>query len=153
MDAMGSARLDRTGRILVRLGGLVAVVLVALPAIGGLALFTLIFASGEGSLCATLGCHPLLWVLALLALGVVVAVIATIRRMLRGGTVALVLGSIGGFIVGVRGVLTLASEYQQGEEPGTLFAGFLMVVGLAGGALALGSALRLIARRQARREG
>jgi hypothetical protein len=141
------------GRILVRLGGLVIVVLVALPAIGVMA-FSLIFASGEeGYACSTFDCRAGLWVLALLALGVVVAVIVTIWRMLRGGTVALALGGIGGVIVGAWGVLRLASVYQQGETPGAVFAGFLMVVGLAGGALALGSALRLIARRRAQRGG
>ncbi len=147
--AVASARLDRAGRNLVRVGGLVTVVLVALPALGGLALFTLIFAGGEGSVCDSLGCHPFLWLFALPALGVVVAVIVTIWRMVRGGTVALTLGGIAAFIAGSA---TLVLLYLRGDG-GRVLAVQVAVVAASAFALALGSALRLIARRQAQRGG
>ncbi len=102
--AVGSVGLDRAGRILVRLGSLVAVVLVALPILG-LALFSLSFAS----LSLDWDVATLLE-LTLPATGIVVAVIVTIVMMLRGGTASLTLGGIGAFIVGA-----VARGYPHGQ--------------------------------------
>lgn len=75
-----SSPLDRLGRKLVLIGGLVLGPLIILPALG-LALLGLLFASGDGFLCSTAECRAgLLFVIALPAIGVVVAVIITIRR-------------------------------------------------------------------------
>lgn len=86
--AEGSARLDRAGRILIALGSLVAVVLVALPALG-FALLGLSFASvSEGFVsCHDVDCSiEMLMVFVLPAIGIALTMFVTIVMMLRGGT-------------------------------------------------------------------
>ena len=135
--AVGSVRLDRVGRILVRLGSLVAVVLVALPVLG-LALFSLSFASlGAAWHVATL------LELTLPAIAIVAAVIVTIVMMLKGGTVSLTLGGIAAFIVGTVALVFLL----QGDGGWWVLEVLAAPVGAGAFALALGAAFRLIARR------
>ena len=129
--AVGSVRLDRAGRIMVRLGGLVTAVFVVLPAF----VFALLILG-----FADLSAQP--FAAALMVFAVAVAV--TIVMMLRGGTVSLALGGIGAFIVGS---VALALTYQQGNE-WFVFVGQVALVAASAFTLALGAAFRLIARRR-----
>jgi hypothetical protein len=136
MNATASARLDRAGRILVRLGSLVAAVFVALPAF----LFALLILALADSSTTVEG---QMFVAALMVFAV--AVVVTVVLMLRGGTLSLALGGIGAFIVGSVG---LVLTYQQGNE-WFVFVGQVALVAVSAFALALGAALRLIARQEA----
>jgi hypothetical protein len=136
VNATASPRLDRAGRILVRLGSLVAAVFVALPAFA-FALLILGFADSSTTL------EGQMFVVALMAFAV--AVVVTVVMMLRGGTLSLALGGIGAFIVGSVG---LVLTYQQGNE-WFVFVGQVALVAVSAFALALGAALRLIARQEA----
>ena len=138
MKAKRSARLDRAGRILVRLGSLVAAVFVALPAF----LFALLILWLSDSSTTIEGQS---FVAALMVFSV--AVVVTVVMMLRGGTLSLALGGIGAFIVGS---VALVLTYQQGNE-WFVFVGQVALVAVSALALALGAALRLIARRTEQR--
>jgi hypothetical protein len=141
---VGLARLDRPGRMLVVL--LVAGLLIALPVLG-VTMYSVVFDGGGEYACATSECREgFLWVLALPATFVVVAVIVTVWRMVRGGAVAPVLSAILGFIVGAWGAVRLVTEHLEGQEPNILFAVVLMVVGFGGLMRPLWSSLRLVAR-------
>jgi hypothetical protein len=140
MNATASARLDRAGRILVRLGSLVAAVFVALPAF----LFALLILALADSSTTVEGQT---FVAALMVFAV--AVVVTVVMMLRGGTLSLALGGIGAFIVGS---VALVLTSQQDIEWFVL-VGQVALVAASSLALALGAALRLIARRRAQEGG
>jgi len=133
MTTTAPARLDRAGRILVRLGSLVTVVLVALPAF----LFALVILGFADSSTTIEGQT---FVAALMVFAV--AVVVTVVLMLSGGTRSLALGGIGGVIVGS---VALVLTYQQGNE-WFVFIGQVALVAVSAFALALGAALRLMAR-------
>ena len=133
MTTMAPPRLDRVGRILVRLGSLVAVVFVALPAF----LFALLL---KGFADSSTTIEGQTFVAALTVFAVVVVV--TIVMMLRGSSVWLALGGIGAFIVGS---VALVLTYQQGNE-WFVFIGQAALVAASAFALALGAAFRLTAR-------
>ena len=139
MKAKGSPRLDRAGRILVRLGSLVAAVFVALPAF----LFALLILVFADSSTTTEG---QMFVAALMAFAV--AVVVTVVMMLRGGTLSLALGGIGAFIVGS---VALVLTYQQGNE-WFVFVGQAALVAASAFALTLGAAFRLVARHGSAKE-
>ena len=141
MSTTAPARLDRAGRILVVLGSLGAVVFVALPAF----LFAL-FALALGSADSALSIRVLISVAAMMVFAV--AVVVTAVMMLRGGTLSLAFGGIGAFIVGS---VALVLMYQRGDES-FVFVGQVALVAVSALALALGAALRLIARRGAAKE-
>jgi hypothetical protein len=135
MNAVASARLDRAGRILVRVGSLVAAVFVALPAF----LFALLILALADSSTTVEG---QMFVVALMAFAV--AVVVTVVLMLRGGTLSLALGA---FIVGCVGlVLTTQQDIEW-----FVFIGQVALVAASSLALALGAALRLMARRSEQR--
>lgn len=131
MNATAPPRLDRTGRLLVRVGGLIAVVFIALPA-HLFAWFILGFADSssidEGQTFAT-------------ALIVPTSMVAAVVMMLKGSTVWLALGGIGSLVVGC-----IVLAYQLGNEC-FVFVGQVALVAASAFSLALGAALRLIARR------
>jgi hypothetical protein len=139
MNATAPARLDRAGRILVRLGSLVAAVFVALPAF----LFALLILALADSSTTVEG---QMFVAALMVFAV--AVVVTVVMMLRGGTLSLALGGIGAFIVGS---VALVLAYQQGNE-WFVFVGQAALVAVSAFTLALGAAFRLMARRGAAKE-
>lgn len=149
VDATASPRLDWPGRILVVL--LVAGLLITLPLLG-FTVYSVIFDTGGEYACSTSECREgFLWVFALPATFVVVAVIVTIWKMVRGGAVALMLSAILGFVVVVLGAaFWVVTEYLEGQEPST-FAVVFMVVGFAGGVRRLWSSSRLVARRREQR--
>jgi hypothetical protein len=132
---MTPPRLDRTGRILVRIGSLVAVVFVALPAFV-FALFILGFADSSTSFLGQF------FVAALLV--VTLAVVVTVVMMLRGSTVWLALGGIGGLVAGS---IALVLVYQRGDAV-VASLGQAALVASSAFMLALGAALRLISRRR-----
>ena len=130
---MTTERLDRVGRILVRLGSLVAAVFVALPAfLAALAIFY--FADSS----ATIEGQTFVAAIVVFA----VAVVVTVVMMLKGGTLSLALGGIGAVIVGA---VTLVLTYPQGNE-WFVFIGQVALVAVTAFTLALGAALRLMAR-------
>jgi hypothetical protein len=134
MNATASPRLDRAGRILVRLGSLLAAVFVALP-VFLYAVVILTFADSSATIDGQM------FVAALMVFAV--AVVVTTVMMLRGGTLSLALGSIGAIIVGsVALVLTTQQDIEW-----FVFIGQVALVAASSLALALGAALRLIARR------
>lgn len=133
---MGSPRLDRAGRILIALGSLVAAVFVAVPAF----LFALLILNFADSSTTIEGQT---FVAALMVFAV--AVVVTVVMMLRGGTLSLALGGIGALIVGS---VALVLMYQRGDE-WFVFVGQVALVAVSALALALGAALRLMARRRA----
>lgn len=137
--AMASPRLDRAGRILVRVGSLVTVAFVALP-VFAFALLILGFADSSTSV------EGQMFVAVVMVFAV--AVVVTAVLMLRGGTVWLALGGIGAFIVGW---VALVLAYQQGDE-WFVFVGKAALVAVSAFVLALGAALWLIARRRAQEE-
>jgi hypothetical protein len=136
MNAMARPRLDRVGRILVRLGSLLAAVFVALP-VFLYAVVILTFADSSATIDGQMS------VAALMVFAV--AVVVTVVMMLRGGTLSLALGSIGAIIVGsVALVLTTQQDIEW-----FVFIGQVALVAASSLALALGAALRLIARQEA----
>ena len=136
MSTTAPARLDRVGRILVRIGSLLAAVFVALP-VFLYAVVILTFADSSATI------EGQMFVAALMVFAV--AVVVTVVMMLRGGTLSLALGGIGAIIVGfVALVLTTQQDIEW-----FVFIGQVALVAASSLALALGAAFRLIARRRA----
>jgi hypothetical protein len=136
MDVTASPSSDRAGRILVRLGGLAAVVFVALPTFL-FALVTLFLADSSTTV------EGQTFVAALIAFAIVTVV--TVVMMLRGSPVWLALGGLGSLVAGSA---ALALISQQGGEWFVLL-GQALLVAVSAFALALGAALRLLDRRRA----
>lgn len=137
-----AGRLDRTGRVLVVAGGLITLPLFALSTLA-LAWFITYFGddSGECELACQAG-NPLWYI----AMAVIAVVALAIARMVRGGTIALVLGGLLGLTVALCALVTLPLVARGGWS-GLL--GVTYVVAMVGGglALAIGATARLRARR------
>lgn len=119
----------------------------------GFGLFLLGNSEGWVDLCdSTCGAQGLLVGAAALTLAIAVGV--TLWKIVRGGTVALVLGVVLGIIVSLvvvsMGLVRVADVAQVGR-PGRVELTVVVLAAGVGFALALGAAFRLIARRRATR--
>ena len=130
-------RLEREGRRLVAIGALVGGPLAALATLSVAWFITYIGDdSGECEVACQTG-NPL-WYIA----GAVIALeVLTLARMVGGGSIALLLGGLGGL-----GVALLGLAYLSRGGHGALPALYLVAIIGSGLALALGAAARLTAR-------
>jgi hypothetical protein len=129
-----NVRLDRIGRILVMVGGIAVAIALSVPAIGRVVCFGL----GDAS-CTAEGAGVVM-----LAALFTVVVAALVVMTIRGGSGWLLLAAIGGLAVAANSALDLPG-IMSGEDL-LVILGELAVV-LSGSVLAVGAAIRLVARR------
>ena len=129
-----NGRLDRFGRTLVLIGGIAVAIALSVPAIGRVVCFGL----GDAS-CTADGAG----VVVLAALFTVV-VGALVVMTIRGSSIWLLLGAIGGLAVAANSAVDLPGMTSS-EDLLVILGEFAVVV--SGTALAIGAAIRLVARR------
>ena len=142
IDTATASQLDRVGRALVILGSVIVEAVTTVLALL-LAWYISYFSDGsvDRGLAAVLDAW-FVWVAAAVIIGMVVAALAWV---MRGGTIALLLGGIGGFLVVVAGLRVVV-----GTSPDTHWLLGFVAAALGGLLLSGGASVRLLARVFAR---
>ncbi len=138
MDDVTASQLDRAGRAMVVIGAFIldaAITALALV----LAWYISYFA--DGSVDRGLAAMLDVWFVWVAAVVLIVSVVAALARVMRGGSIALLLGGIGGF-----GVMLAGLRVVAGTSPHEFWLLVFAAAAIGGLALSGGASVRLLAR-------